>query len=166
VQDATATPARAGGSKQSAAPQTHTAAPATTHPLLATAERLELSGGAVLATNHTGFTGDGFVTGLDHNGAAVGWRVKVPVGGYYRLSARYANAKGTDLLEIERDLGVFANGRSFGQLRMPVIGSWDSWGTTWRMVELAEGTNRIVLSCGPQDSCHVNLDTLRLARIS
>jgi hypothetical protein len=126
-----------------------------------TAEELTLSGGATLATDHRGFTGDGFVTGLDSKGAAVAWATRVPAAGFYRLTVRYSNGS-TDGKQIERNLGVWANGRSFGQIRMPAVGGWDYWGTTWRLVKLTAGPNRIVLSCGPEDSCHVNLDTLRL----
>jgi hypothetical protein len=133
-------------------------------PVTVTADKLQLAGGAVLATDHKGYTGAGFVAGLENKGAALAWTVEVPKAGRYRLDVRYSNALGNDGQQIERRIGLTANGQPFGQIRMPVIGNWDSWGDTWRTVKLRKGENQIVIACGEGDSCHVNIDTLKLTR--
>jgi Carbohydrate binding module (family 6) len=138
-------------------------APASTD-LETTADKLQLTGGAALATDHKGYTGAGFVGGLEQEGAGMTWAVEVPEKGRYRLDVRYANATGKDLKKAERKIGLQVNGKETGQLRMPVTGSWDSWGTTWRNVTLKKGRNEIVVACRAGDSCHVNIDTMSLSR--
>jgi hypothetical protein len=159
-----AAPPRAGGSARSKSRRTRAIAAAG--PLAVTGDRLALSGGAVLATNRKGYTGKAFVTGLDSRGAAAAWGITVPKAGFYRLTVRYSTALGKDQRESERNLDVWANGRSLGQIRMPTTVGWDYWGITWRLVKLNGGRNRIVLSCGVEDRCHVNLDALRLTPTS
>jgi hypothetical protein len=155
--------AAAPGPSVSAAPSASTSpTPAPDRPLRTTAEKLQLTGGAQLATDHDGFTGEGFVAGLDNPGAGLSWTMNVASAGRYRLTVRYANALGTDGQLTERKIGLAANGEQFGQLRMPPTGNWSSWGTTWRTVHLKKGKNEIVVSCNPGDSCHVNIDTMRL----
>jgi hypothetical protein len=153
-----------GASPAAPSPSASTAPPAEppVGPIETTAERLELGGEAELDTDHEGYTGAGFVAGLEEQGSSATWTVQVAKPGRYRLSVRYANGVGKDLRRTERKIGLLVNGSPAGQLRMPTTKNWDSWGDTWRMVRLKAGSNRIAVSCRSEDSCHVNIDGLRL----
>src|SRR5688572_4888310 len=91
------------------------------------AENAALSGGAVFATDHAGYTGTGFVAGyVDANRglAATTFSVSAPSSGTYALALRYANGTGS-----ARTLSLYVNGVRQRQITLLATANWDTWAT-------------------------------------
>ncbi|MEU4520219.1 TIM-barrel domain-containing protein [Amycolatopsis sp. NPDC024027] len=117
------------------------------------------SGSAVVATDHTGYAGRGFVAELNR-GSALTHRVSdVPADGTYLLHVRYANGTGGDGRHEMRTAPVTANGVT-RTLTLPITDGWDAWKSASVPVDLKAGTNDVVLGCPEDTSCHVNVDTV------
>ena len=123
------------------------------------AEGGALTGGAELASNHNGYSGAGFVAGLEQVGAtdtisATG----VPADGTYQLQLRYANANTTPT----RTASVTVNGGTASSVTFPPTEDWDTWSTVTVPVTLTKGDDTVAIGCPTADSCHVNLDTVAI----
>ncbi len=102
------------------------------------AENARISQGTV-ATNHTGFTGTGFVDMTNVVGSYVEWTVNAAAAGTGVLGIRYANGTTTNRpMDIRVNGAVVAAGRAFNG-----TGSWDTWATSTLNVPLNGGTNTI-----------------------
>jgi Carbohydrate binding module (family 35)/Subtilase family len=120
------------------------------------AENAQLSQ-ATVATNHTGFTGTGFVDYANVAGSFVEWTASRSKAGSARLTIRYAN--GTT---ANRPMTISVNGGAPMTVNFPSTGSWNTWGTAMLTVNLPAGTDRIratatVAAGGP------NVDWLEIA---
>jgi hypothetical protein len=128
------------------------------------AEDALLSGSAVVATDHDGYAGHGFTAELDQ-GASVSDRIAgVPEDGTYLLHLRYANGTGGDGLHQSRTMRVTTSAGTDTTLSLPATDDWDSWASASVPVELKAGTDDVSLACPEAPSCHVNVDSLALAR--
>ncbi|WP_329363333.1 carbohydrate-binding protein [Streptomyces sp. NBC_00669] len=119
------------------------------------------SGGASVASDHTGYTGTGFVGGL-YAGAATTAVVAVPTAGPHRITVRYANSTGgrqPPYESVTRTISVVAGG-SAQQISLPVTGSWDTWSTVTAEVTLPAGDDVVRLLVRPGDSGSVNVDSV------
>jgi len=94
------------------------------------AEKGTLGGGAWIMTNHTGFTGTGFVDFAD-NVANSYVQFSINETGSRTLTFRYANGS-----TVNRTCNVTLNGASIGMLSFPPTGNWDTWKTTSLTVNL------------------------------
>ena len=121
------------------------------------AENATISQGAV-ATNHTGFTGTGFV---DYNmvaGSFVEWTVVAPAAGTVDFQIRYAN--GTT---ANRPMDITVNGTLVSdELAFTFTNSWDTWQDATFQARLDAGTKKVratatTASGGP------NVDRLRVS---
>lgn len=128
------------------------------------AEDASLSGNSVdtkamRATNHTGYSGDGFVDHLTADGAAVTFYTKVTNAGVYQAAFRYSNGSGS-----EQSLSVYVNGEFAGNLDMPQTADWNAWNTASKQLELTAGKNAITVKydTAAGSSGSVNLDHLSL----
>ena len=144
------------------------AAPACEPGTVCQAESAQLSGGAHAATNHSGYTGDGFVDGYGSNaqpvvGADTRWSVSGAAAGEYVATVRYANADPGDGSSAARTIGVYAEDARIGTLTLPHTDGWDRWATAHVTVSLPANTGAVALRCGEGDSCLVNLDYLALS---
>jgi hypothetical protein len=93
---------------------------------------------AVVATNHTGFTGTGFV---DYNAAAgsyVQWTVTPAAAGSVTLAFRYANGS-----TANRPMNITVNGGTAKAVNFPGTGSWNTWATAKVTMTLKAGSNTI-----------------------
>jgi hypothetical protein len=90
----------------------------------------------VVASNHTGFTGTGFVDYTNVAGSYVEWTVTATAAGTATAVIRYANGTAVD-----RPMDIAVNGTvvSAGQA-FPSTGSWDTWQTVTLVAPLAAGT--------------------------
>ncbi|MEU4235960.1 TIM-barrel domain-containing protein [Actinoplanes sp. NPDC026619] len=123
------------------------------------AETGTLTGGAKSAGDHNGFSGGGFLAGLESTGAGAAYTVTgVPKAGSYRVQLRYANAKAGSQAVQTRTIGV--NGTT---ATLPPTSGWDYWRTVSVPVALAAGTNTLTLGCPTATSCNVNVDTVAVA---
>lgn len=128
------------------------------------AEEASLSGESVstqasVNTNHSGYSGAGFVDNLDDNGAAVTVYPDVKTGGDYDVSLRYANGTGTD-----QTLSILVNGKRVKQTTLPTMANWDTWDTVTETLPLTAGRNVITYKYDADvgDTGNVNLDRINV----
>lgn len=128
------------------------------------AEAGVLTGGAAIAFDHNGYSGDGFVAGLEQTSATDTVTVTgVPAAGKYALQVRYANwSSGTEPAR-PRTVSVQAGSAPASIVTLAPTSSWDSWRTVAVPVSLAAGDNTVALGCPTADSCRLNLDTVAVA---
>lgn len=126
-----------------------------------------LAGGARTATDHDGYSGDGFVAGLERVGSSDILTVKgVPAAGTYSLQLRYANYLAGSAPLQTRSMSVTANGGASMTVDLPATSSWRNWRTVSTEVSLVAGDNTIALGCPTTTSCNVNLDTVAVTPTS
>ncbi|WP_405804347.1 cellulase family glycosylhydrolase [Streptomyces sp. NBC_00210] len=102
------------------------------------AENAVISQG-VVESNHTGFTGTGFVNYNNTTGSYVEWTVDAAQAGTASLTIRYAN--GTT---VNRPMDITVNGAVTAPARaFPGTGAWTSWATTTVTAGLKAGANTI-----------------------
>ncbi len=131
----------------------------TTEPVqMQEAENSAITGGFV--TNATpGYSGAGYVSGMDAIGDKCDFTFKVAVAGQYILQVRYNTS-------AYRNLGLYVNGSSRGQLK---LGTSQQTYATWTDISLLTwlpgGANQITLQCD-DNAGNVNLDKVSLALYS
>ena len=102
------------------------------------AEAATISNGTV-ASNHTGFSGTGFVDYTNVTGSFVEWTVNMAAAGDASVSLRYANGTTTNRpMDISVNGVVVAADRPFNG-----TGSWDTWATSTLTTALVAGANTI-----------------------
>jgi hypothetical protein len=101
------------------------------------AENATIFDGAV-ESNHTGFSGTGFVNYANEVGSYVQWTVSAARAGTATVMLRYANGTTTN-----RPTVLSVNGATPVSVDFPGTGSWDTWATSALTVSLAAGTNTI-----------------------
>ncbi|MET7777774.1 MULTISPECIES: PQQ-dependent sugar dehydrogenase [Streptomyces] len=102
------------------------------------AEDATISQGAV-ATNHTGYTGTGFVDYTNISGSYVEFTVSAATAGTSSLALRYANGTSVDRpMDLSVNGTVVASGVSF-----PATTDWNTWATKSVNVQLDAGSNKI-----------------------
>ncbi|MDX6264238.1 MAG: hypothetical protein QOH84_5926, partial [Kribbellaceae bacterium] len=119
------------------------------------------AGSAVVASDHPGYAGRGFVAELNTGSSLTQRVVGVPADGTYQLQLRYANGTGGDGRHDTRTGTVTAAGVT-RTITLPVTADWNAWGTAPVPVDLEAGTNEVVLGCPDAASCHVNVDTVAI----
>lgn len=110
-------------------------------------------------TNHTGYTGSGFVDGYGDSGDYVEFSITVTEGGNYTLAFRYANDTGSS-----NTRSVYVNSTDETQLSFPDLANWDTWGVARYVTTLDSGVNTIKLARDSSDSGFINLDNLYVYR--
>ncbi|EFL35745.1 oxidoreductase [Streptomyces viridochromogenes DSM 40736] len=121
------------------------------------AEDATISQGAV-ATNHTGYTGTGFVDYTNVTGSYVEFTVSATAAGTSSLALRYANGTSVNRpMDISVGGTVVASGVSF-----PGTADWDTWATKTVNVPLKAGSNKI-RATATTDSGGPNLDRVGVA---
>ncbi|WP_127500563.1 family 16 glycoside hydrolase [Actinoplanes solisilvae] len=122
------------------------------------AENSGLSGSAGVATDHTGYTGSGFVAGYGSVGAATTFTVNVPSAGSYPVSLRFSN--GPNPSAGAKTVSLYVNGTKLRQISLADTGNWDTWADKVETVTLRAGGNTIAYKVDTGDVGHVNLDSL------
>src|SRR5205807_6047452 len=112
--------------------------PAAAVPVDYQAEDATVSQG-VVESNHTGFTGTGFVNYDNVAGSYVEWTVPAAQAGNASVAVRYAN--GTT---ANRPMDVTLNGTLVRPaLAFPGTGSWNTWQDVTLTLNLGAGANKI-----------------------
>lgn len=120
------------------------------------AETGNLSGGSCFASDHTGYTGTGFVACLTTSGPGVTQQFDVPTAGTYTFDVRYS--AGPDGPAGTRTATVLVDGAAQGQIQLPLTGSWNTWGDATATVQLPAGLNTIGVSVAATDTGWYNID--------
>ncbi|HTJ31843.1 MAG TPA: carbohydrate-binding protein [Dactylosporangium sp.] len=118
------------------------------------AESAALSGGAAVATDHSGYTGSGFVAGYT-DGNKGNAATTFTVGAANQLVLRYANGTGS-----AKTLSLYVNGAKLRQIQLPATANWDTWSTETESVNLTAASNTVAYRFDSSDSGNVNLDSL------
>ena len=122
------------------------------------AEKALITGG-VVANSKAGYSGTGYVTGLDTVGRQCQFTFTNLVAGQYVVQFRYDTS-------AYRNLGFYVNGKSRGPLK---LGKSEQTYATWTDISflawLGAGTNVIALRCDDA-GVNVNLDRLSIALYS
>ncbi|WP_234983278.1 bacterial Ig-like domain-containing protein, partial [Demequina sp. NBRC 110053] len=122
------------------------------------AEEATLLGSADTDTEHAGYSGSGFVDGIEDVGAGVSFEVTVDETGTYPVTVRYAN--GPNPFDGGKTVSLFVNDQDRAAWELPRTGAWNQWGTVTRDIDLNAGANTIRLSYESGDDGNVNLDVL------
>jgi hypothetical protein len=122
--------------------------------LVTEAETMDRLGAACLRTDHTNYTGSGFVACLKAAGNGV--RIEGVTGdGSYDMVIRYANAMGST-----RTMTVVA-GDTSTQVDFANLANWDTWSESSLKVTLTPGDD-VTVFYGPGDNGNVNIDSISL----
>lgn len=126
------------------------------------AEYASLSGKTVagqpqVIRNHTGFSGTGFVSGMETEQAAVTFYAKTANPGNYEVTLRSSNGTTT-----AKTLSAYVNGTYCGHADIASTGSWNSWGDVKILLPLTAGSNSITFKYDPKagDTGFANIDYL------
>jgi endo-1,4-beta-D-glucanase Y len=92
----------------------------------------------VVATNHTGYTGTGFVDYTNVTGSYVEWTVTPAAAGSATITLRYAN--GTT---VNRPMDIAVNGTVVASPTFGATANWDTWTTVAVNATLRAGANTI-----------------------
>ncbi len=133
-------------------------APASAASTVHEAENATLAGGAVIATDHAGYVGAGFVGGYtdaNKGRARTSFTVGVTAAGQQTLALRYANGTGS-----AQTLSLYVNGTRLRQISLGATANWDSWATAGTTASLNAGNNAVAYAFDSADSGNVNLDSL------
>lgn len=104
-------------------------------------------------TNHTGYTGSGFVDGFDAIGDYVQFTVSIPATGDYSFIFKYANNTG-----YKASRKVYVDGNYIATAVFPNLANWDTWGKAEAgITNLASGTHTVKISF---NNYAINLDNL------
>ncbi len=139
--------------------------PVTAHPAAEVyeAENAVLTGGAVKASDHTGYFGTGFVGGYDNSGTArTTFDVNADSAGEYYISFRYS-AGDVGGWPKDRTLGLDVNDASENVTFTGTDSTWNTWEELIVKRTLKEGSNSISLYCITSND---NSDCINLDRIS
>ncbi|MFD0698115.1 CARDB domain-containing protein [Paenibacillus sp. GCM10027628] len=122
------------------------------------AENAALSGGAKVNTDHTGYTGTGFVDGIQAVGATAQFSVNVATAGSYNVTLRYGNAMGGT-----ETVSIYVNGTKIKQTSLPNLANWNTWSTKTEILNLNAGNNTIAYKYDSSDNGNVNFDNITVA---
>jgi chitinase len=139
-------------------PSTPGTPPTTTKPPTShlEAEKATLSK-AVVAANHPGYTGTGFVDYAAASGSYIEWTVSSGTTSV-KLTFRYANGS-----QGNRPTAIIVNGTTVTTLNFAVTGSWSTWKTASVTVTLKTGTTSTIRATATTLVGGPNVDWLELA---
>ncbi|OLF10005.1 family 16 glycoside hydrolase, partial [Actinophytocola xanthii] len=128
------------------------------------AEVAGLSGGAAVNTDHTGYSGTGFVDGYWNQGAATTFSVDAAAAGQHNVGLRYSN--GPNPVAGAKTLSLYVDGAKVRQVRLPSTGNWDTWSSWTEVVALNAGRNTVAYRFDAGDGGNVNLDKLSVVPVT
>lgn len=139
-----------------------TAASAAAAPVRYEAENATVSQG-VVESNHTGFSGTGFVNGDNAVGAYTQWTVTAATAGTATIAIRYSNGTTTDRpADISVNGTVVAAAASFGSTT-----TWDTWDTKTITAAVTAGSNTVRVTAttanGPANLDYIDVDVTAAA---
>lgn len=108
-------------------------------------------------TDHTGYTGDGFVDAFADEGDEVTFQIHAATEDTYYLDFKYANNTGYTATRH-----IYVDGTDAGILSMQNLGSWDTWDTASMSVNLKKGIHTVCIYYDSTDNHAINLDSLSL----
>jgi hypothetical protein len=118
------------------------------------AENATLSGGANKNTNHTGYSGTGFVDGFYNSTTAqVSFAVNGVSAGSYTVKLHYSAGNGAS-----SNTGLYVNGVKIKNISCAATANWDTWADETETVTLSAGNNTIAYKAETSSGSCTNLD--------
>lgn len=125
-------------------------------------EVASMMGGTKKNTNHSNYSGPGFVDNFENIGAKLLFAVSVPAADEYTLKVNYANASGT-----ERTASIYVNDNKVnGQLMLPNLPDWNAWQMANKKIALKSGVNYIAIQYDTGDNGKFNLDYIQIVPVN
>ncbi|GAA3624143.1 glycoside hydrolase family 31 protein [Lentzea roselyniae] len=118
--------------------------------------------GMLVAREHPGHTGAGFVAGFSYANNGITATVRAAAPGKHRIAVKYANGRGGDGRHENRTLSLSVDGRFSRQITLPATADWRDWKPAEAEVDLPAGEHRVSLTKNLTDSGNVNVDSLAL----
>lgn len=124
-------------------------------------------GGAIFNNANSGFSGFGYIEGLNQSGAKTSIAVSVPEAGEYPLGILYANGTGAEssitvsVNDVNNPEAPVPAGSSARWI-FPSQGDWNQWKTKEQTVQLAQGLNIITLEHGVSDTGEIKVDSIQI----
>ena len=116
--------------------------------------------GGGISSNVPGFTGFGFVDGMDAAGDSITWSADVPESSTESLIFRYANASG-HVVKAQ----VYVNDLHVGEVQFPSWGEWSTWQVSFHVdAPLEAGRNTVKLALEEETDGAILVDSLRLSQ--
>jgi polygalacturonase len=107
------------------------------------AENATYSTGSTVDSNHTGFSGTGFVNTPNQAGAYVEWTVNAATAGNATITFHYANGQASGQT-VDRPMDITVNGTVVKAAQsFPGTTNWDTWNDVTLTVPLNAGANTI-----------------------
>jgi beta-glucosidase len=118
------------------------------------AENAALSGGAAVATDHTGYSGTGFVAGYygSGTGQTTTFTVNASAAGSRNVTLRYANSMGS-----AQTISIYVNGMHAADVSYANLANWNTWADSTTALTLNAGNNTITYQKDSGNGC-INLD--------
>ena len=120
----------------------------------------ELTGTAGIDTEHAGYTGSGFVDGIQTVGSGTTVEVVAPKAGTYDLQIRYANGPNPQPNQTKKMSLYIGDERQ--EILLPPFADWKTWGTYTARVTLPAGVTRVGIAYEQGDDGNVNLDHVKV----
>ncbi|SHJ26102.1 dextranase [Clostridium cavendishii DSM 21758] len=109
-------------------------------------------------TNHTGYTGTGFIDGFSEMGDEVTFQIQIDKEKDYKLQFRYSNSTGE-----AAKLHLIIDGKDQGVINFNNLKDWESWSESTFDSHLLPGVHTIALYYDNNDSKKaINLDHLKI----
>jgi hypothetical protein len=121
----------------------------------AEAERSQLGNDAMIASDHKGYSGSGFVAGFGHGrvDTSIRFTITVPYDDDYIVRTCYANATGS-----VHELNVRVNDRQVSPITLPSLEQWNQWNEVEQHYPLRKGDNSIEYAKASDAPVGVNID--------
>jgi uncharacterized protein YjdB len=116
------------------------------------AENASLSG-LTIYSDHTGYSGTGFVAPFSNVGQYAQFSVTGATAGSQNITIRYSNGQTN-----ARTLSLYVNGTKVRQVSFPVTANWDTWADKVENVTLNAGNNTIKIQYDSGDLGQFNID--------
>ena len=109
--------------------------------------------GLYISTAGRSYSGEGFLEGFkDNPGESVTFYIKSVFPGGYKVKFRYANAAGSD-----QKMSLYLDKKHVKDIVFPKLADPSAWGEVTETIELAEGSNPVIVKREPGDG-YVNID--------
>jgi len=117
-------------------------------------------GGAGINTDHSKYSGSGFVDNMITQGSGVTFTVNAAQAGAQPVHLRYAN--GPNPSAKTKVVSLLVNGTEVEPLSLPSTTDWKTWAFVTRQLDLKAGSNTITLRFDAGDDGWVNVDLLKI----
>ena len=126
------------------------------------AENATLSGGANKNTNHTGYSGTGFVDGFYYSTTAqASFTVNMASAGSATVTLRYSAGNGTST-----NTGLYVNGTKIKNITCNTTSNWNTWANEVETVTLNAGNNTIAYKAETSSGSCINLDYISVQALT